>query len=163
MQKLGLLMMAVVMCAVATVTQAAESTYYVVRHAEKMDGDDPLLTAKGLRRAAHISDMLKGAPIKAIYSTDTNRTIMTATATAADKGVAIELFSTDDLSAFADMLKTREGTFLIVAHSSSTPDLASLLSGEDIPKLDESDYEQMFKVVITDGRAVLTKMKTTFE
>ena len=141
---------------------AADSTYYVVRHAEKMDGDNPVLTQKGVQRAAHIAGMLKDAPLKAIYSTDTNRTIMTATATAAAKGLAVELFSTDDLQAFADKLKAMDGTYLIVAHSSSTPDLASLLSGTTQPKLDESDYEQLFIVTITDGAASLEQTTTTF-
>ena len=163
MQKILMGLIATAMLMISGAAFAAESTYYVVRHAEKMDGDDPLLTAKGLRRAAHVSEMLKDEDIIKVYSTLTNRTVMTATVTAAAKGVSLEAFSTDDLGAFADMLKAQEGTFLIVAHSSSTPDLASLLSGENIPKLDESDYEQMFKVVITDGTAVLTKMVTTFE
>lgn len=158
---MGLVALSVIM--IASTTQAAESTYYVVRHAEKMDGDDPLLTAKGLRRAAHVAEMLKDEDIKKVYSTLTNRTVMTATVTAAAQGTGVELFSTDDLGAFADTLKAQQGTFLIVAHSSSTPDLAALLSGEEIPKLDESDYEQLFKVVITDGVATLTKMVTTFE
>jgi hypothetical protein len=73
------------------------------------------------------------------------------------------LFNTDDLDAFAATLKAQEGTFLIVAHSSSTPDLASLLAGIKIPKLEETDFEKMFKVVITDGKPMLTKMTTTFE
>ena len=163
MKKNTLIILAALMMAIPAGAQAFESTYYVVRHAEKMDGDDPLLTAKGLRRAAHIAAMLDSTPIKRVYSTMTHRTIMTATVTAAAKGVAIEPFSTDDLATFAEKLKAQEGVFLIVAHSSSTPDLASLLSGVKIPKLDESDYEQMFKVTITDGEPVLEKMTTTFE
>ncbi len=147
---------------------AADSTYYVVRHAEKQatdlsGGDNPVLTEKGVKRAAHIVTLLKDVPIDAVYSTETYRTVMTATPTAADRGLVVKLFTTDDLAGFADMLKAMRGTYLIVAHSSSTPDLASLLSGENLPKLDESDYEQMFKIEITDGVATLTQFQTTFE
>jgi broad specificity phosphatase PhoE len=168
MNKILICTMALLAIFIAPASMAFESTYYVVRHAEKMaeDGpqsDDPMLTAKGLRRAAHIAGMLKDANIKAVYSTDTKRTLMTATVTAADKGIAVELFSTDDLPSFADMLKSKEGTFLIVAHSSSTPDLAALLSGVQIPKLDEEDFEKLFKVVIVGGKATLEVMTTTFE
>jgi len=163
MKKITLLILSLFIVGMPAGAMAFESTYYVVRHAEKMDGDDPLLTAKGLRRAANIAAMLDGTPIARVYSTMTHRTIMTATVTAAAKGVAIEPFSTDDLATFAEQLKEQEGVFLIVAHSSSTPDLASLLSGVSIPKLDESDYEQMFKVTITDAEPVLEKMTTTFE
>ena len=149
-------------CASVTV-QAAESTYYVVRHAEKMDGDNPMLTAKGVSRAAHVANMLADAHIKAIYSTQTNRTIMTATGTTVAKGVAVQLFSTDDLETFSEQLKSQEGTFLIVAHSSSTPDLASLLSGTKQPKLEETDFEKLFKVTIKEGVASIEVLLTTFE
>ena len=140
----------------------ADSTYYVVRHAEKQDGDNPILTEKGVKRAEHIVEMLKNEPISRVFSTETYRTVMTATPTAADRGVAVELFSTDDLEGFSNMLKGLNGTFLIVAHSSSTPDLASLLSGIKQPKLSETDFEQMFKVVIEGDKATLTQFQTTF-
>ena len=52
--------------------------------------------------------MLADAPIKAVFSTETYRTVMTATPMAADRGLAVQLFSTDDLSAFADKLKAKE-------------------------------------------------------
>lgn len=147
---------------------AADSTYYVVRHAEKQatdlsGGDNPVLTQKGVKRAAHIVDILKDVPFDAVYSTETYRTVMTATPTAADRGLDVKLFTTDDLGGFAEQLKAMRGTYLIVAHSSSTPDLASLLSGETVPKLDESDYEQMFKIEITGGTATLTQFQTTFD
>jgi phosphohistidine phosphatase SixA len=160
MKKIFVVILAVVCFAVPAF---ADGTYYVVRHAEKMDGDNPVLTQKGVKRAAHIVSMLKNEPIKAVYSTETYRTVMTATPTAADRGLAVQLFSTDDLAGFADQLKAMDGTFLIVAHSSSTPDLASLLSGTTQPKLAETDYEQLFKVVIKDGVATLTQTTTTFE
>lgn len=163
MQKFIVLLLTVCFIGLTPLTQVFAATYYVVRHAEKQDGDNPMLTAKGIKRAAHIAKMLKDVPIIAVYSTETNRTIMTATPTAADKGVAVELFSTDDLDGFAAHLKSKNGIMLIVAHSSSTPDLASLLSGVKIPKLDEMDFEQLFKVTIMGGVANLEKMTTTFE
>lgn len=139
----------------------ADGTYYVVRHAEKQDdSDDPVLTAAGLKRAGNIAAMLRDIKIDAIYSTDTNRTLMTATPTAAEKGIEVKIFSTDDLAGFAEMLKAKNGTFLIVAHSSSAPDTASLLSGQTVPKLDESDYTKLFKVVITGGDATLETLTT---
>jgi len=165
MKKIFVVILAVVCFAVPAF---ADGTYYVVRHAEKQatdlsGGDNPVLTQKGVKRAAHIVSMLKNEPIEAVYSTETYRTVMTATPTAADRGLAVQLFSTDDLAGFADKLKAMDGTFLIVAHSSSTPDLASLLSGTTQPKLAETDYEQLFKVVIKDGAATLTQTTTTFE
>ena len=141
----------------------ADGTYFVVRHAEKQGGDNPVLTQRGVKRATHIMNILKNEPIKAVFSTETYRTVMTAMPTAAYRELPIILFSTDDLSGFSKKLKAMDGTFLIVAHSSSTPELASLLSKVPLPKLDEMDFEQLFKIVIKDGNSILTKMTTTME
>ena len=141
----------------------ADGTFFVVRHAEKQDGDNPVLTQQGVKRATHIMKMLKNEPIKAVFSTETYRTVMTAMPTAADHELPIVLFSTEDLPDFAKKLKAMDGTFLIVAHSSSTPELAALLSKIPLPKLDEMDYEKLFKVVTKNGNSKLIKMITTLE
>ena len=47
----------------------ADGTYFVVRHAEKQGGDNPVLTQRGVKRATHIMNILKNEPIKAVFST----------------------------------------------------------------------------------------------
>ena len=47
---------------------------YLVRHAEKISGEDPLLTAGGNKRAGDLMRALKDKNIKRIYVTEYKRT-----------------------------------------------------------------------------------------
>ncbi|MEN8789558.1 MAG: histidine phosphatase family protein, partial [Flavobacteriaceae bacterium] len=63
-------------------TEAPVSTFYLIRHAEKDRSDpeniDPELNQKGLGRAMHWAEILEDVSLDAIYSTDYERTTMTA-------------------------------------------------------------------------------------
>ena len=65
--------------------QTSVSTFYLIRHAEKVrsnpDDSDPELNQKGLGRAMHWAEILADVDLDAIYSTDYNRTSMTAAPT----------------------------------------------------------------------------------
>ena len=54
---------------------------YIVRHAEKsiVPADDPHLLPEGIQRAEALKDFLKNKNIGYIFSTNTNRTVETAT------------------------------------------------------------------------------------
>src|SRR4051794_32698317 len=100
---------------------AQVTTFYVVRHAERPSdtegGANPPLTVVGMRRAEELRDVLRGAPITAVYSTQTLRTWQTATPTATLAGVPVTAY--DALSpAWFDDLKTRHlgQSVLIVGH-----------------------------------------------
>ena len=53
------------------------TTIYLVRHAEKQSGNDPLLTENGNKRAGTLLHTLKGKPIRHIYASHFKRTQMT--------------------------------------------------------------------------------------
>ena len=59
------------------------TVYYLIRHAEKDRSDkknkNPELTKQGNNRAAYWASVFKEVPFDAVYSTDYNRTIQTAT------------------------------------------------------------------------------------
>ena len=56
----------------------ANTSIYIVRHAEKQTGKDPLLTADGNARAGDLMRELKNKKIKRIYVTEYKRTQHTA-------------------------------------------------------------------------------------
>ena len=60
-----------------------DRTIYLVRHAEKLAGDDPSLTPEGAARAELLAETLGDAGIVRIYSTDYARTRGTAAPLAA--------------------------------------------------------------------------------
>ncbi len=69
------------------------TTYYFIRHAEKLRIDktdkNPNLNFNGYKRAEAWKDVFSNVPFDAIYSTDYNRTKLTAKPTATSKNLPI--------------------------------------------------------------------------
>jgi len=139
----------------------ADGTYYLVRHAEKQqDGTkDPQLTEQGQKRALYLAQQLSLANITKIYSTNTKRTQETAKPLADLLGIKVEPYNPAKLEKFAQTLKEETGQILIVGHSNTTPPLTALLSGETVDAIDESEYENLYQVVLIGGTAELTRFK----
>lgn len=131
-------------------TTTVETTFILVRHAEKEKvEDDPGLTTEGLERAENLAFMLKDIPLDAIYSSDYKRTKDTAKPTAAQKNLKVNLYNPRELeSEKNEMLQKHEGkTILVVGHSNSTPSFVNLLAGiGKAEKIDESVYSKLFIV-----------------
>ena len=127
------------------------TTVYLVRHAEKEAGEDPALTPAGQRRAENLAKVLRGVKLDAVYSTDTQRTRMTAGPTATDQSLEIKSYDPSDLRGFAGQLKDahRNQTILVVGHSNSTPALVNQLTGTtDYTAIDEADFGDLFIVAV---------------
>ncbi|MAK63078.1 MAG: histidine phosphatase family protein [Ponticaulis sp.] len=135
---------------------AANATLYLVRHAEKETGPDPMLTAEGEARAERLAGLMEKANVGSIWSTFTNRTLLTAEPTAVSLGLQVKSYDAEDLAGFADILKANGGVALVVGHSNTTPVLATALTGRDEgPWFDESDYETLVRVDVNAmGEAV---------
>lgn len=128
---------------------------YLVRHAEKeaTDGRDPLLTKEGMERADRLQTLLQAVEMDAIYSTNYQRTQLTAAPTAKNKELDVESYDPRALDAFANQLKQEKKgqKILVVGHSNTTPTLANALIGQtQFTKLDESEYGHLFVVVIKE-------------
>ena len=139
------------------------STFYLIRHAEKdrsnPENTDPELSQKGLGRAMHWAEILSEVQIDAIYSTDYQRTAMTAAPTSVKKDVDVIYYdpSIIDIEQFkADNLNKN---VLVVGHSNTTPEFTNQLIGEDkYYTLDDGDNGSMFIVQITNGIATSQKL-----
>ena len=144
-------------------TQDAVSTFILVRHAEKGDGDDPDLTPEGAARAERLRDRLAQEHVTKIYSTDTRRTRQTAAPTAEEAGLEVMVYSPDDLDGFARSLKQQSSgeTVLIVGHSNTTPALANLLSETgQLTAFDDSDYGNLLIVSVPQtGKARVENLR----
>ena len=137
---------------------------YLVRHAEKAKegGADPLLTTQGKTRAAKLGDILKEAGIDRVYSTVYQRTQSTAKPTADILETGIRLYDARDLNTFAEQLKNRDGSgILVVGHSNTTPTLVNALIGQEkFAMIPESEYGNLYRVTISEdgtGKVVLLK------
>lgn len=132
-----------------TISKDGTSTYYLVRHAEKIDDSkDPDLNQKGLDRAKTLSDLLKSKNVSHVYSTDYKRTKQTGQPLAARNGLEVQTYDPRNHPHFIEILKTRKGsTSLIVGHSNSTPSLVNLIVGsEQYPSLEHEEYNKLFIV-----------------
>ena len=123
-------------------------TWYLVRHAEKMDdgSKDPVLTSQGQQRAQQLAAMLSQADIKTIYSTDYQRTRLTAAPLASLLGLEVTLYDPSELAELANQIKSSQDNVLVVGHSNTTPMLLHLLSGHTGTRLDEVSYDNVFQV-----------------
>jgi phosphohistidine phosphatase SixA len=123
---------------------AEPQTWYFVRHFEKQLGDNPSLTETGKARAEALAAFFSNKSVTHVYSTDYNRTLETATPVATLKNISIEYYDPRSLAEFATMIKALDHV-LVVGHSNSTPQILSLMGGEDI-NIEESDYGVVYKL-----------------
>ncbi|GAA3516067.1 hypothetical protein GCM10022393_32590 [Aquimarina addita] len=125
--------------------------YILVRHAEKniSDSSDPDLTAAGILRANNLAEMFKETTIDFVFSTDTKRTIQTATPIAKSKKTEIITYDPRDLYTDDFKLKTNNKTSVIVGHSNTIPDLVNKIIGKQKYKdINEEDYSNLFTITI---------------
>jgi phosphohistidine phosphatase SixA len=127
-------------------------TLYLVRHAEKLTvKDDPALTQCGKLRAKQIASMLAKTKIEKVYSTSYKRTMATAAPFAKQQQLAIKNYSPANLEQFSQQLLMLKESALIVGHSNTTPQLAQLLSGENVETITEKDYRGLYQVQVNDS------------
>ncbi len=140
------------------VSTAQATTIYLIRHAEKQvtnpDDRDPGLTETGIARAEHAALILRSINFTAIYSSDFQRTRLTAEIIRGSRELNITIYDPRELPAFAEQLKAApsEDIFLVAGHSNTTPELAQLLSDKSVEPIDESIYHNLYRVEInSDG------------
>lgn len=140
------------------------STFYLIRHAEKdrsnAENVDPVLTQKGLGRAMHWAEILKEVDLDAIYSTDYERTEMTAAPTAVKKDLSVSYYDPKamDMAKFLEENKGKE--VLVVGHSNTTPAFVNALLGEErYSELDDRDNGTLFIVTMVGEQPTATTLK----
>ncbi len=139
------------------------STFYLIRHAEKdrsnPENRDPELIQKGLDRAIRWAEVFDPIPLDAIYSTNYERTSMTAAPTSVKKNIDINYYDPNmDVEAFK--LENEGMNVLIVGHSNTTPSMTnSLLGLEKYNQMDDTDNSSLFIVRIIDGQATDIRLK----
>lgn len=134
---------------------AQESTTFIlIRHAEKVDDGtkDPALSEQGKQRALKLAGHLKETEITAIYSTPYNRTRETVKMLAQQKNIVVENYKPFSDDTLHQILKQHKGGIILIAgHSNTTPYLVNTLIGkEQFSQLDESEYDHLFIVTLTE-------------
>jgi broad specificity phosphatase PhoE len=131
----------------------ADNVIFIARHADKVDGPDPVLSTQGEARAAQLAKMLAKASIQTIYSTDTKRTKGTAAPIAANLALPVQTYDPRKQADLATHLKTLKGNTLVIGHSNTITDLVRQLGGDPGADNPESEYGRVYQVILHgDGR-----------
>ena len=143
-------------CKNDTENEPVISTFYFIRHAEKDRTDpentDPELNQDGLGRAIRWAEVFDQIDLTAIYSTNYERTSMTAEPTSVKKDVHVQYYDPNVLDIEAFKLDNLGGEVLVVGHSNSTPTFVNKMIGkEKYESMDDSDNSSLFIVRIIDG------------
>ena len=151
----------------------AQQAIYLVRHGETVapkGTDTRPLSEAGQRRAALLAAMLKDAGIKAIFTSDLERTIKTAEPLA--QGLRIEpkalaqlnvQFKQSDVDAFVSLLRTehRGDIVLLVGHTNTVPALLKALGHPEEIKVPETEFDNLF-VLIPNGQGPPTFLRLRY-
>ena len=138
----------------AVLTAGEPTMVYLVRHAEKVDASrDPDLSPQGVTRSEALKTFLEKVSFDTVYATQFKRTQQTVQPLAKARGMKVTTHDARDSKGFADMVRGMPGKTVIAAgHSNTVPAIIAALGG---PKLtiDDKDYDNLFLVVLVDGKA----------
>jgi broad specificity phosphatase PhoE len=156
MKKLLLLVIFVFTTLISCTTEET-TTYYLIRHSEKDRTDktnrNPSLNEKGQERAVKWANYFENINLDAIYSTKYNRTLQTASPTAAKKNLPVQNY--DPRNMYTDEFKTATTgkTVLIVGHSNTTPVFANKILGKKkYENLSDNDNASLFIVTVSGDK-----------
>jgi broad specificity phosphatase PhoE len=145
------LVLALLLCGFFAASAVAQSTVFIVRHAEKAEsgGNDPDLSQAGRARAESLASILRDVGITAIYTTEFKRTQETAAPLA--KTLGIEVVSVPGKS--TTELVTRlhdlqDGNALVVGHSNTIPLLTKALGIDATININDDEYDNLFVVTL---------------
>jgi broad specificity phosphatase PhoE len=132
-------------CATAPSGPAA-SSWYVMRHLQKAEGQDPALSAEGASNAERLASRFGKDRPSAIYVSSTRRARETAAPLAAKLGVTVKEYDPRDTAGLVERVKAEPGTVLVVGHSNTVPEIVERLGGARPADLAETDYGDIFRV-----------------
>jgi broad specificity phosphatase PhoE len=132
---------------------AAQSTIFLVRHAEKADAStsadpkDPELSEAGRARAESLAKTLKDTNLTAIYATEFKRAQQTAEPIARAAGIKTTTVPANETASLISKLKETKGNALVVGHSNTLPDIIKALGIATPITIKDPDYDNLFMLI----------------
>ena len=140
------------------------TTYYFIRHAEKLRIDktdqNPKLSEEGLKRADAWRTVFSNVNLDAIYSTDYLRTKLTAKPTADSKSLPILLYDPSDMYSDSFKRETSGQTVLVVGHSNTTTIFVNKALGEEkYGQIKDTNNSNLYIVTVIDEKPFSVLLK----
>ena len=122
------------------------TTYYVVRHADRLDNSyNSPLSGPGQTRAVALRDTLLSKGIDSIFISTFLRTEQTAQPLATATGITMVRYLPDTTDGLIRRLKKINGKdVLIVGHSDKVPLIVQGLSGQQVPAIADDDFDNLY-------------------
>ncbi len=134
---------------------AGETVVVLVRHAEKLPGEDPGLDEAGAARARALAHTLSAWRPQAIYVSQFRRTRDTAGPLAEATGLAPVALNGLDIPGLVARIREGEATrVVVVGHSNTIPAVIAALGAPRPDDIGEEVYDDLFVVTLpADGGA----------
>ena len=131
---------------------------YVVRHAEKDTGNNPLLSAKGKERAGALHRVLQNSAVDLILVSQFKRTGMTGDSVRLYRNIETRSYKADatgaDLFNLIAALKGKYKHILVIGHSNTVPVIVRRAGAIDytVPALPDHTYDHLFTISLENGK-----------
>ena len=139
---------------------AADTVFFVVRHAERAPGGgDVPLSADGQKRAEQLMQTLEHLGISGIYQTSTLRTTQTAKPLATKLNVTPVVYADPSQQWIDNLVSTSQGKrMLIVAHGNAVHQIVGRLVGREVPPVGDR-FDALFIVVISGEEKSMVRLQ----
>lgn len=142
-----------------------QTRIYIVRHAEKEAGKDPILTAAGRNRAGDLMRRLKQEKLQRIYVTEYRRTQQTGDSLRILLHIDTVQYVADTVC--DDLLRKLAAhhdlgrSILIIGHSNTIPFIIRKLGFDKYPKgnIPDNEFDNLFLISFKGNKARLTVSK----
>jgi phosphohistidine phosphatase SixA len=138
---------------------------YIVRHAEKQSGENPLLTEEGNKRAGDLMRLLKDKRIQRIYVSEYKRTQHSADSLRMQLGIdTVQINADTNCIALFESIKIHRdwrSHILIISHSNVVPKIIYNLGISDFPQenIPAAEFDNLYIVRFKNKKAVLEHLK----
>ncbi|GAB5403202.1 MAG: hypothetical protein Aurels2KO_14330 [Aureliella sp.] len=139
--------------------EPTETTFIVVRHAER-EGNQDKLSAQGEARAETIRSLGTALRVSAIYSTNTERTKNTVKPLGEALKLKTQLYGRITRNWPTELEQANSGgVVLIVGHSNTTGVIAGLLADKPAFPIGHDEYDAMFIVTRRGSESNCVRLK----
>jgi broad specificity phosphatase PhoE len=133
------------------------TTVILIRHAEKLGGEDPALSGAGITRAESLARILRDLEVDVLIASQFRRTQQTLEPLARLLGKSVEVLAAERSVHLVERIRSQHrGQVVVVAtHSNLLPEIVELLGAGPVPPIAETEYDNLY-IVTLDGVSVRT-------